>query len=325
MNRVKNMKAVVFEKYGGPEVLELKDIPKPHPEKGEVLIKLKAASINDWDWQALRGIPLSNRTHFGLFNPSKIKVLGCDITGVVESVGPGVSGFRKGDEVFGDISGGKWGGFGEYITAAEKYLAVKPESISFEQAAAIPQSGVIALQSLRVPGRVKKGEHILINGAGGGSGSFTIMMAKSMGAEVTGVDNKHKQEFMLSMGADHVLDYMKADYTAQRIEYDRIIDHVLNRPLSHLRRAMKPGGSGLIVGGRTGPILKTFAFGKIGKKKLSVLLLKPNTKDLDAIVRMVEEGVVTPSIDKVYPLERTGEGMKYFGEGRHRGKVVIRI
>ena len=319
------MKAVVFEKYGGREVLELKDIPRPQPGEGEVLVKMKAASINDWDWQALRGIPFANRTYFGLFRPSKIKVLGCDIAGVVESVGLGVSRFREGDEVFGDISGGKWGGFGEYTTAAEKYLSIKPQSISFEQAAAIPQGGVIALQSLRIPGPVRKGEHILINGAGGGSGSFTIMMAKSMGAEVTGVDNKHKQEFMLSTGADHVLDYMQADYTAQGVEYDRIIDHVLNRPLSHLRRAMRLGGSGLIVGGKTGPIIKTFAFGKLGKKKLSVLLLRPNPKDLDAIVRMLTESVVTPAIDKVYPLERTGEGMKYFGESRHRGKVVIKI
>lgn len=319
------MKAVVFEKYGGPEVLELKDIPRPQPGEGEVLVKMKAASINDWDWQALRGIPFANRTSFGLFRPSKIKVLGCDIAGVVESVGPGVNRFREGDEVFGDISGGKWGGFGEYTTALEKHLALKPESISFEQAGAIPQGGVIALQSLRIPGPVGKGEHILINGAGGGSGSLTIMMARSMGAEVTGVDNKHKQEFMLSIGADHVLDYMKADYTAQGVEYDRIIDHVLNRPLSHLRRAMKPGGSGLIVGGKTGPILKTFAFGKLGQKKLSMLLLKPNPRDLEAVVKMVEGGVVTPAIDKVYPLERTGDGMKYFGEGRHRGKVVIKI
>ncbi len=155
MNSVKNMKAVVFEKYGGPEVLELKDIPKPRPGKGEVLIKMKAASINDWDWQALRGIPLANRTHFGLFRPSRIKVLGCDIAGVVESVGPGTSRFREGDEVFGDISGGTWGGFGEYTTAAEKYLAAKPEGIFFEQAAAIPQGGVIALESLRVPGPVR--------------------------------------------------------------------------------------------------------------------------------------------------------------------------
>lgn len=319
------MKAVVFEKYGGPEVLELKDIPRPQPSEGEVLVKIEAASINDWDWQALRGIPFANRTYFGLFRPSKIKVLGCDIAGVVKSVGPGVSRFREGDAVFGDISGGKWGGFGEYTAAAEKYLAVKPQSISFEQAAAIPQGGVIALQSLRIPGPVRQGEHILINGAGGGSGSFTIMMAKSMGAEVTGVDNKHKQEFMRSIGADHVLDYMEADYTAQGVQYDRIIDHVLNRSLSHLRRAMKPGGFGLIVGGKSGPILKTFAFGKIGKKKLSMLLLKPNPKDLEVIVRMVEGGVVTPAIDKVYPLERTGDGMQYFGEGRHRGKVVIKI
>ena len=319
------MKAVVFEKYGGPEVLKLKDIPKPQPGEGEVLVRMKAASINDWDWQALRGIPLANRTSFGLFRPSRIKVLGCDIAGIVESVGPGVSRFREGDEVFGDISGGKWGGFGEYTTAAEIYLAVKPQSISFEQAAAIPQAGVIALQSLQIPGPVRKGEHILINGAGGGSGSFTIMMAKSMGAVVTGVDNKHKQEFMLSIGADHALDYMKTDYTAQGVEYDRIIDHVLNRPLSHLRRAMKPGGSGLVVGGKTGPIIKTFAFGKLGKKKLSMLLLKPNPKDLETVVKMVENGVVTPAIDKVYPLERTGEGMKYFGEGLHRGKVIIKI
>lgn len=319
------MKAVVFEKYGGPEVLKLKDMPKPKPKEGEVLIKLHASSINDWDWQALRGIPFANRFFFGLFKPNKHPVLGCDIAGVVASTGKGVKKFKKGDAVFGDISSGNWGGFSEYTTADENLLARKPDTISFEQAAAIPQAGVIAIQSLRHIRHVKKGETILINGAGGGSGSFTIQMAVNMGAEVTGVDNKHKQDLMKDLGAKQVLDYKKIDYTTQGIEYDRIIDHVAKRPLSHMRRALKSGGVGTIVGGDMSVIFSSYVLGGLGKKKFSLLIMKADPKDLKRVAKMVEKGTIQPTIDKVYPLEDTRKAMNYFGKGLHKGKVVIKI
>ncbi len=201
------MQAVVFEKYGFPDVLDLKEVAKPVPRDNEVLVKVQAASVNSWDWELLRGTPFANRLAFGLFKPRKINILGCDIAGRVEAAGKGVKQFQPGDEVFGDLSRCGWGGFAEYLCAPANALALKPTSMTFEQAAAFPQAGLLALQALRYKGQVQPGQKVLFNGAGGGVGTLGVQMAKSFGAEVTGVDSTDKLDVMRSTGADHVIDY----------------------------------------------------------------------------------------------------------------------
>ena len=218
------MKAIVYTKYGPPDVLELKEVAKPTPKDNEVLIKVHAASVNDWDWALLRGVPFVNRLTTGILKPIKIKILGSDIAGRVEAVGKNAKQFQAGDEVFGDLSGLAWGGFAEYVCAPENRLILKPASMSFEQAAAIPQAAVLALQGLRDKRQVQPGQKVLINGAGGGAGSFAIQIAKSFGVEVTGVDSTTKLDMMRSLGADHVIDYKQEDFTKNGQRYDLILD-----------------------------------------------------------------------------------------------------
>ena len=217
------MKAIVCTKYGSPDVLQLKEVAKPIPEDNEVLVEVHAASVNDWDWGLLRGKPFLNRLLFGLLKP-KIKILGSDIAGRVEAVGRNVKQFQPGDEVFGDISGCGWGGFAEYVCARENALALKPASMTFEEAAAVPQAAVLALQGLRDKGQIQPGQKVLINGAGGGVGTFAVQIAKSFGAEVTGVDSTRKLDMVRSIGADHVIDYTQEDFTQSGQRYDLILD-----------------------------------------------------------------------------------------------------
>ena len=315
------MKAAVFRQYGNWDVLRIADVPRPTPGKGEVLVRVKAASINDWDWQVLQGIPFANRVSFGLFKPGN-KILGCDIAGTVEALGKGVKMFKIGDAVFGDLSGGSWGGFGEYTTADERVLALKPDHITFEEAAAIPQAGNLALQALRFKRDVRRGDKILINGAGGGAGSFGIQMAKDLGADVTGVDRDIKLEHMLSLGADHVIDHEREDFTKSGILYDRIIDNVVRHPLSHYRRVLKPDGVCGFVGGDTFPIMKAFIF---GGKRIGVVLLRYDPKDLIHITDLIKKGKVKVSIDKVYELKDITKAFAHFGRGLHKGKIVIKV
>jgi NADPH:quinone reductase-like Zn-dependent oxidoreductase len=320
------MKAVVFAKYGTPDVLELKEVDKPTPKDDEVLIKVHAVSINDWDLGLLQGIPFANRLQNGLTKPKK-KILGSDIAGRIEAVGKEVVQFNPGDEVFGDLSG-NWGGFAEYVCAREKALALKPAGMTFEEASAIPQAAMLALQGLRDKGKMQPGQKILINGAGGGVGTFAVQIAKLNNIEVTGVDSSGKLEMLRSIGFDHVIDYTREDFTKNGQCYDMILDVKTNRSIFDYTRALKPNGTYVTVGGATAQLLQVLFLGPwismISKKKMRLVILKPN-KDLSYMNELFESGKVKPVIDGPYKLSEVPEAIQYFEEGNHKGKVVITV
>lgn len=237
------MKAIVFTRYDSPEGLELMDVPRPKPIANELLVRVRASSINSWDWEYLNGTPFINRLMFGLFKPKRGKQrLGADIAGKVEAVGRDVTRFQPGDEIFGDLWD-KWGGFAEYACTDESAVERKPGNLTFEQAASVPQVGVLALQVLRRVDKVNPGDAVLINGAGGGVGTLAIQLAKLSSAQVTGVDAAHKLEVIRSVGADHVIDYAQQDFTSAGNTYDLIVDCQDTRPMSSIKRALKPGGT----------------------------------------------------------------------------------
>jgi NADPH:quinone reductase-like Zn-dependent oxidoreductase len=319
------MKAIVYEKYGSPDVLELKEVEKPAPKDNEVLIKVHAASINSWDWDMLTGRPLEYRLFFGLLK-SKHKILGCDIAGRIEAVGRDIKQFQPGDDVFGDLCAGSWGGFAEYVCALDNEVTLKPAGMTFEEAAATPQAGLLALQGLCDKREIKPGQRILINGAGGGVGTFAIQMAKSFGAEVTGVDNVGKLDMMSSLGADHVIDYTQEDFTKNGKCYDLILDVKTDRSIFDYRRALSSNGLYVTVGGKSNRILQLVFLGslisKIGNKKLALIMHKPN-KDLNILNEFFESGKVKPVVDRCFALSETAEAFQYFGSGQFKGKVVI--
>jgi NADPH:quinone reductase-like Zn-dependent oxidoreductase len=319
------MKAIVYIKYGSPEVLELKEVEKPVPKDNEVLIKVQAVSVNASDWEFLRGSPLYTRM-WGLFKP-KYRILGSDIAGRVEAVGRNVTKFQPGDAVFGDILE-YWGGFAEYVCAPEKVLMLKPDSMTFQEAAALPQASLTALQGLRDKGRIQPGQKVLINGAGGGAGSFAIQIAKFFGAEVTGVDSTRKLDMMASIGADQVIDYTQKDFTKNGQQYDLILDFVASHSIFDYQRALTFGGRYIMVGGSLKYIFQTLFLGSLisitGTKKMGILGAKPN-QDLAFIVQLIESGNVVPVIDREYPLSEVPKAMGYLGEGQARGKVVITL
>ena len=321
------MKAVVYQKYGSPDVLELKEVEKPTPKDNEVLIKVHAASVNDWDWGLLRGKPFMNRLFFGLLKP-KIKTIGGDIAGRIEAVGRNVKKFQPGDEVFGDLSGCGFGGFAEYVCARENALVLKPASMTFEEVAAVPQAAVLALQGLRDKGQIQPGQKVLINGAGGGAGTFAVQIAKSFGAEVTGVDSTRKLDMLRSIGADHVIDYTQEDFTKNGQRYDWILDFAAHHSIFDYKRALSPKGIYIMVGGSSARIFQTIFLGPLismtGSKKMGILAHKPN-KGLDFMKELFEAGKVVPVIDRRYPLSEVPEALRYFGEGHARGKVVITV
>ena len=322
------MKAIMYEKYGLPDVLELKEVEKPTPEDNEVLVKVHAASINDWDWGLLRGRPLMNRLGVsGLFKP-KFKILGGDIAGRVEAIGRNIKQFQLGDEVFGDLSGCGFGAFAEYVCARENALVLKPASMTFEEAAAIPQGAVLALQGLRDKGQIQQGQKVLINGAGGGAGTFAVQIAKSFGAEVTGVDSTRKLDIMRSIGASHVIDYTQEDFTKTRQRYDYILDFAGYHSIFGYNNALNPKGIYVMVGGSGTTFLQTLFLGPLismtTNKKMGLLLHKQN-KGLDFIKELFEASKVKPVIDKCYPLGEVPEALRYFGKGHNRGKVVITL
>ena len=318
------MKAIVYTEYGSPDVLQLKEVEKPVPREDEVLVKVHAASINDWDWDLLHGIPFVNRLLFGLLKPRK-KILGSDIAGRIEAVGNNVGRFRPGDEVFGDLSG-DWGGFAEYVCAREKVLVLKPARMTFEEAAAIPQAAMLAVQGLRDRGQIRPGKNLLVNGAGGGVGTFAVQIAKSYGIEVTGVDSPGKFNMMRVIGFDHVIDYTQEDFTKTGQDYDLILDVKTNRSIFDYLRALSPNGAYVTVGGSGARILQAILLGPwismISKKRVRIVFLKPN-KDLAYINELFESGKVKPVIDGPFKLSEVAEVMRYFGEGKHKGKVVI--
>lgn len=321
------MKAIIYHTYGSPDVLKLADVAKPAPGDDEVLIKVHAAALNSWDWDRLTGKPYVYRLLFGLLKP-KLPILGADVAGTVEAVGRNVQQFQPGDAVFGDLCEGGWGGLAEYVCARETALTLKPAGMTFEQAAAIPQAGVLALQGLRDKRPVQPGQKVLINGAGGGVGTFAVQMAKSFGAEVTGVDSPAKLEMLRSLGADHVIDYTQEDYTQTGRQYDLIVDVVARRSISDYKRALTPQGTFVVVGGSIATILQTATLGtwysKSGGKQMSLLMHRPN-KDLASIIALFESGQVVPVIDKYYSLPEAAEAIRYLGAGQAKGKVVITV
>jgi len=323
------MKAIVFHQYGQPDVLALEEIAEPSPEDDEVLVKVYASCINSWDYELIQGIPFINRLMSGLLKPTKIKTPGCDIAGRIESVGKNVKRFQVGDEVFGDLSSCGWGGFAEYVAAPEKALELKPACLTFEQAAAVPQAALLALQGLQKGGGLKKdgdwaGKKVLINGAGGGSGTFAIQIAKEFGAEVTAIDSTEKLGIMRSMGADHVIDYTQKNFTNNGLRYDLIFDNAANRSLSDYKRALNPGGIHVMVGGKSFNLFKSVLVSMFGSRKFVLLLHKAN-KGLDTMKQLFEAGKVVPVIDRSYPLSEAVDAMRYFAAGHAKGKVVITL
>lgn len=320
------MKAIVYTTYGSPDALMLQDVKKPVPEDDEVLIKIYATAINSWDWDLLTGRPLEYRFFSGLLKPGKTRILGCDIAGRVEATGRRVKRFRIGDEVYGDLCQGGWGGFAEYVCARETEVVLKPAAMTFEEAAATPQAGILALQGLCEKRKIEPGQKVLINGAGGGVGTFAIQMAKSFGAEVTGVDNHAKLAVMRSLGADHVIDYAKEDFTEKGKTYDLILDVKTNRSIFDYRRVLSSAGHYITVGGISARILQLVLLGplisRFERKKFCLIMHKPN-KGLKTINDLFETGKIKPVIDRSFRLSETAEAFRYFGEGRFKGKVVI--
>ena len=323
------MKAIYYDQYGTPDVLKLTEIEKPAPKNDEVLVRVHATSINSWDWDMIRGEPVFVRM-WGLFKP-KHKVPGSDIAGRVEAVGRAVKKFKPGDDVYGDIVEHGWGGLAEYACAKEHQLVFKPASMSFEQASAIPQAGLLALQGIRDCGKLQKGQRILLNGAGGGVGTIGLQIAKMLGGEVTVVDSADKLDKLKSLGADHLIDYRKEDYTNNGKTYEIIIDVVANRPLSNYKRALAEGGTFVMIGGSTSTILKMMIMSPMmskrnrpGDKRLTLMGYKTN-QGLDDMSTYYEEGKVIPVIDRVFPLAETPDAFKYFASGSFKGKVVIKI
>ena len=320
------MKAIVYHKYGSPDVLQIEEVDQPTPKNDEVLVKLRAASINDWDWGLLRGKPLVNRM-FSLLRP-KYKILGTDMAGRVEAVGMNAKRFTPGDEVFGDLSATGFGGFAEYVCAHENALTLKPASMTFEQAAAIPHAAALALQGLRYKRQIQPGKKVLFNGAGGGAGTFAIQIARTFGANVTAVDSSEKLDMLSSLGAEHVIDYTKEDFTKTGRRYDLIIDVKSYRSVFDYRRALNPGGICVSLGGSMPRIflnvLVGSLFSMIEGKKVGVLLHRPN-QDMPFLNELFESGKVVPVIDKTYPLSEVPEALRRFGEGRQIGKIVITL
>jgi NADPH:quinone reductase-like Zn-dependent oxidoreductase len=318
------MKAIVYTRYGPPEVLRLREVTKPTPMDDEVLVKVQAVSVNRSDWEGLRGKPLYARIG-GLLRPRQ-QILGSDIAGRVEMAGRNVRRFRPGDEVFGDILP-RLGGFAEYVCARESTLTLKPPTMTFEEVAAIPQAAVIALQGIRDKGQAQPGQRVLIDGAGGGAGTFAVQLAKLYGAEVTGVDSTGKLDFMRSLGADHVIDYTQEDFTKNGNQYDLILDIVAHRSVFAYKRALRSNGSYFLAGGSVVTMLQILLLGpwisRTTGKKIRILAVRPNTEDVDFVKELIEAGTVMLIIDKAFPLSEVPEAISYVGDGRSQGKVVI--
>ncbi len=322
------MRAIVCNKYGSPDVLELKEIEKPMPLDNQVLVKVHSASLNFGNLVLLTGKPFLARFAFGLLRP-KYTIPGGDIAGVVEAVGKDVKQFQPGDEVFGDLSICGWGGFAEYVTAPEQALALKPTNISFEEAAATPMASVTALQGLRDKGKIKSGQKVLIYGASGGVGTFAVQIAKSFGAEVTAVCSTRNLEISNSIGADRIIDYTKEDFTQEEERYDLILGVNGSNSISAYKRALKPNGSFVHVGGAESQMFQSLVLAPFismfGSKKISTLLQRANQNDLIYMKELIEAGKVKPVIDKRYKLNEIPEAFKYFQEGHAQGKVVLTI
>ena len=317
------MKAVVYDRYGDPDVLRIADVPDPAPAAGQVRVKVAATSVNLSDWECLVGSPAYARIG-GLRHPKR-RILGSDIAGIVDEVGSGVTRFRPGDQVYGDNLSLK-GGFAEYAIAPESALAEKPAGLTFVEASTIPQAGAIAWQGTR---SAKAGSRVLINGAGGGSGSFAIQLCTRFGAHVTGVDNADKQEFMRSVGANDVIDYRRVDFTRTAHAYDLILDLVAHRSVFAYRRALSPDGRYRCVGGSVRTLLRVLTagavVGRLSGRSIGVLAVKEGPAHFEPLADLCVSGAVKVHIDRVFPLDEVPDALAHVGEGRALGKVVVRI
>jgi NADPH:quinone reductase-like Zn-dependent oxidoreductase len=327
-NNAELMKAIEYRCYGSPDVLKLEDVEKPAPADDEVLVKIHAAAVNPLDWHFMRGSPYLMRLGTGLGAPNRTS-LGVDFSGTIESIGANVKRFKPGDEVFG---GGK-GAFAEYVTVREdRALVLKPANITFEQAASVPIAAITALQALRDTGKIKPGHKVLINGASGGVGTFAVQIAKSFGAEVTGVCSTRNVEMVRSIGADHVIDYKREDYTKSGQTYDLIIDNVGNHSLLDNRQVLNPEGIFVIVGGPKGnwlgPLMgpvKAFMLSPFVGQEFIFLLAKMREDDLAVLADLMQTGQVTPVIDRRYRLSEVPDAIRYSEEGHARGKIIINL
>lgn len=319
------MKAIVYARYGPPEVLEMREVKTPVPGDRDVVIRVKAASVNRSDWEGLVGKPLYARIG-GLRRPRR-PILGSDVAGQVVEVGTAVESFRPGDEVFGDVMYHGGSAFAEYVCVPETAPIVhKPTTLTFAEASTLPQAAVIALQG--TSGGIEPGDQVLVNGAGGGAGAFAVQMAKAAGAEVTGVDNGLKQEFMRSLGADHVIDYTRTDYTKTGIRYDLILDLACERSMFAIRRVVAPRGRYAVVSGSVPALLSAATLGRLmstGGRRMGVLMVRPNKDDLVRAADMVVAGELRTTIERIYPLDAVPDALRHLGEGRALGKLVVEV
>jgi NADPH:quinone reductase-like Zn-dependent oxidoreductase len=318
------MKAIVYQKYGSSDVLELKEVEKPIPNDNEVLIKVQAASVNPLDWRIMRGKPFMIRlSGIGLLKP-KNKILGVDVAGRIEAVGKNVKLFQPGDEVFGGVS---MGGFAEYVCGTEKGLVLKPTNLTFEEAAAVPVAALTALQGLRDKGNIQSGQKVLINGASGGVGTFAVQIAKWFGAKVTAVCSTRNLDMVQSIGADHVIDYTQEDFTKNGQYYDLIYDTAAYRPVLDYKRSLSPNGIYVMIGGSMVRMLQMMIVGPwvsiTGSKKMGFMVAKIIKKDMIIVKELLENGKIIPVIDRHYKLSEVAEAVQYLEKGHARGKVII--
>jgi NADPH:quinone reductase-like Zn-dependent oxidoreductase len=326
------MKAILYHRYGSPDVLGLEDVATPVADDDRVLVRVRAASVNAYDWHMTRGLPYLLRMSEGLRKP-KSSAVGVDLAGVVEAVGRNVNQFKPGDVVFGE----RGGAFAEYVSALPINLARKPANLTFEQAAAVPMAGFTALQGLRDRGRLRPGQRVLINGASGGVGTFAVQIAKAFGASVTAVCSTRNVDLVRSIGADQVIDYTNADFTRGAQRYDLILDVAASRSLSACRRVLRPEGILVLVGAAGGPEkqgrwlgplvgpLQALVLSRFVSQKLVPFLAKRSNEDLLVLTELIEAGKLRPVIDRTYPLTETPAAVRYLEAGHARGKVVISI
>jgi NADPH:quinone reductase-like Zn-dependent oxidoreductase len=316
------MKAFIYEKYGPPETLRMAEVDKPAPDADEVLVKVLAISVNPADWHSMRGKPLFSRATLGLRRP-KHKILGVDVAGRVEAVGSGVTQFQPGDEVYANLLDHGYGGFAEYASAPVDALSLKPANLSFEEAAAVPMAATTALQGLGHHGAIQPTHKVLINGASGGVGSFAVQLAKSYGAEVTGVTSTQHLDLVRSLGADHVLDYTRTDVVGSGRRYDRILDTVGNRSVRDLRRGLAEAGKAAVTGFTS--VAKLLGVSLRGGKDVAMVQAHVTTKDLELLSALIEAGKVRPQIDRRYPFSELPAAIAYLEQGRARAKVVVEV
>lgn len=322
------LKAIISEKYGTPDTLKLSEVTSPTPSENQVLIRVRASSINYGNLVLLTGKPFLARFAFGLMKP-KYRIPGGDVSGIVEDIGKKVTQFQVGDEVYGDLSSSGWGTFAEYVAVEEKSLALKPSNLLFTEAAALPMAALTALQAIRDKGKISEGQKVMIYGASGGVGTFAVQIAKAFGAEVTAVVSTRNIDIVKSLGADHVIDYKKENIASHNQSYDLIIGVNGSQSIFTYKNKLKENGRFVLVGGAISQMYQTMLLGPwlsmIGKKKFIPFLQKPNQKDLVYMNELIVEGKVKPLIDRSYSLSEVPEALKYFSNGHSQGKIVITV